>query len=75
MLLEKLFSKKEKKIIHVLTLKPKARKRNYNVWKCDNCGDEYYFRPIKCPVCASDVHLVKRSTTVMESPVTKYLAE
>ena len=72
-LIEKLLSKKERKVIHDLASKPKIRKRSYKVWKCSSCEEEYYFQPLKCPVCTSEVREVKKHTTFVEYPVTKYV--
>lgn len=74
-LIQKLFSRKERKIIHDLASKPKIRKRFYNMWKCGNemCGEEFYFQPLRCPICMSDIREVKKYTTLVEYPITKYV--
>lgn len=49
--IQKLLTKKEKKVIHDLASKPKVRKRAYKVWRCADCSEEFYFEPLRCPLC------------------------
>lgn len=72
-LMKRLFGKKEAKIIHDLASKPKVRKRAYAVWKCSACEEEFHYQSMKCPICAAEVREVKKFTTFVEYPVTKYL--
>lgn len=72
-LLQKLFTKNERKIIHDLASKPKIRKRQYSMWKCGECEEEYYFRPLRCPICTGGVKTIRRYTTFLEYPVNRYV--
>jgi len=71
--IKKFFTKKEREVIHELVSKPKIRKRYYNMWKCIECAEEFYFQPLRCPICTADVKMVRKYTTFVEYPLTKYV--
>ena len=73
--LEKIFNKEDRKVIHDLASKPKLRRRAYSMWKCTNakCSEEFYFQTLRCPICTSDIRTVKKFTQFVEYPIMKYV--
>jgi succinate dehydrogenase/fumarate reductase-like Fe-S protein len=70
-----LFTKKERKVIKHLASKPKAMKKFYSMWKCIKCEKEFYYQPLRCPICAGELKAVRKYSTYFEYPVTRYARE